>query len=532
MRNIATLRSIGNSTISGIGPRRTLIWQPMTTADHIPVIVGVGEFIDRPELIDDALEPLALWQKALEAASTDSQARLLEQLDSVELVGSVTWRYRNPVALLCERLGITPPRKINASMGGETPTRLVHEAALRISRGEISCAGIVGGEAMASVNRARKEHAQLPWSPLVSKEECVKVDGRRIAISDISRRLGITGPTQMYPLYEVAMQAEQGVSPEIARADSARLWEQYSVAASHNPFAWLRQPLSAAQIGEISPRNRMVSWPYPKLMMANPSVNQAAAIIVTSLSLARQLGVPSEKIIHIWGGAAAAEPDDYLMRDSYSHSTAQQATLQATVELLGGDAGRIDKLELYSCFPAVPKMALRTLGLDPQATCPTVAGGLTFFGGPLNNYMSHALCAMVATLRQNPGEVGMLYGQGGFFTKHHALIVSAAPPSAPLAGNYSVQTAADSMRGPVPELLEHYRGPARIETYTVLYDRDGAPVQGALVLRTPKGARTMARVSAESEHTMQLLISTSRSAVNVEGVVFTDSSGEQAWRPA
>jgi acetyl-CoA C-acetyltransferase len=503
----------------------------MTTELHIPVIVGVGEFADHPEQTDDALEPLALWQKALEAASTDSQVKLLEELDSIELVGSVTWRYRNPVALLCERMGIAPTRKVNASMGGETPTRLVHEAAISISRGEISCAGIVGGEAMNSVNRARKERAQLSWTPLVSKEDNVRVDGHRIATSNISRRLGITGPTQMYPLYEVAMQAEQGISPEDGRADSARLWEQYSAVASRNPFAWLQQPLSAAQIGEISPANRMVSWPYPKLMMANPSVNQSAAIIVTSLARARKLGIPSEKIIHIWGGAAAAEPDDYLMRDSYKHSTAQQATLQQAVELMGGDAERIDKLELYSCFPVVPKMALRTLGLDPQTTCPTVAGGLTFFGGPLNNYMGHAICAMVATLRKNPGEVGLLYGQGGFFTKHHALIVSTAAPSTPLAASYSVQAAADSARGPVPELLEQYQGSAHIETYTVLYNREGSPTQGILVLRTPQGARTMARVSADAEDAMRLLTSTQTTAVNLQGSVYTDSSGEQAWRP-
>src|SRR3546814_2537538 len=75
-------------------------------------------------------------------------------------------------------------------------------------------------------------------------------------------------------------------------------------------------------------------------------------------------------------------------------------------EIVCGDAKRFDHVELYSCFPVVPKMALRTLGLDASSCTPTVAGGLTFFGGPLNNYMSHAVCAMVRILRAAPQDIG------------------------------------------------------------------------------------------------------------------------------
>ena len=60
---------------------------------------------------------------------------------------------------------------------------------------------------------------------------------------------------------------------------------------------------------------------------------------------------------------------------------------------------------------------------------PTVTGGLTFFGAPLNTYMTHAACAMVRELRDG-GKLGLLYGQGEFVTKHHALVLSRqAPPT-------------------------------------------------------------------------------------------------------
>jgi acetyl-CoA C-acetyltransferase len=71
-------------------------------------------------------------------------------------------------------------------------------------------------------------------------------------------------------------------------------------------------------------------------------------------------------------------------------------------------------------IPCVPKMARRTLGLGADVK-PTVAGGLTFFGAPLNTYMTHAACAMVRQLRGG-ARLGLLYGQGGFVTKHHALV--------------------------------------------------------------------------------------------------------------
>ena len=39
-----------------------------------------------------------------------------------------------------------------------------------------------------------------------------------------------------------------------------------------------------------------------------------------------------------------------------------------------------------------------------------------------------------------------------------------------------------------------YTGAAVLETHTVLYGRDGVPKHGAAILRTPQGARLLARV--------------------------------------
>ena len=39
--------------------------------DRIPVIVGVGEIVDRPKDIADGLEPLTLLEQALKRAEAD-----------------------------------------------------------------------------------------------------------------------------------------------------------------------------------------------------------------------------------------------------------------------------------------------------------------------------------------------------------------------------------------------------------------------------------------------------------------------------
>jgi acetyl-CoA C-acetyltransferase len=460
----------------------------------------------------------------MRAADADGGGQLLARLDSIELVGLVSWRYADAVGLLCEKLGIAPAHKINAGMGGETPIRLVHEAALRIARGESKAAAVVGGESNSSRTKAKRENAELQWTPMPPPEDTSPF----FTLSEIAKKLRIWDPAQIYPFYEMAVEAADGKTPRQGNAESAHLWAKFAAAAARNDYAWNKDAASEDTIGTVSADNRMINWPYPKLMVANPSVNQAAAVIVTSLALARELGIPDEKCVHIWGGAAAHEPEDYLARDTYAHSTAQAAVLDKTSAIAGG-AKKFSKLELYSCFPIVPKMALKTLGLDAEKISPTVTGGLTFFGGPLNNYMLHAVCAMTREMRADAKGVGLLYGNGGYVNKHHAIVVSQAAAKTDLEKTYSVQAEADAKLGLAPKLREDYVGPAKIETYTITYARDGGPIEGIVIALTPQNERVMARVPAEDEASLALLQSWEKSAIGQDGHVRVDAFGKPVW---
>ena len=498
-------------------------------AERTPVIVAVGEIADHPAAPDRAREPVDLMAEALRLCEQDAGVSLLSAVTSLSLIGLVSWRYRDPVSLLGERLGIAPAERVNASMGGETPVRLIHEAALRIAGGEPVVAAIVGGEASHARGQARKAKVELPWTPPPPRGESVRFPSSRFAMSPVALALGVTDPAQIYPFYEVATEAAWGETPAEGRAAAAALWARYAAVAADNPAAWIRSAPDAATIATVNADNRLIAWPYPKLMVANPNVNQAAAVIVTSLARARALGVPEDRLVHIWGGAHAVEPEDYLQRDRYDHSTAQQAVLDRAVAVAGGDVRRLSHMELYSCFPVVPRMALRALGITEAEAAPTVAGGLTFFGGPLNNYMGHATAAMVRTLRTHPQDLGLLYGQGGYVNKHQTLVLGMAPPPTPLALDGSVQDIADAARGPVPALAEHYQGPAAIETCTVTYARDGEPLQGVVIARTPAGERLMARVPASDVATIARLTALDVSAVGMAGQVRVDAFGKPVW---
>jgi acetyl-CoA C-acetyltransferase len=496
--------------------------------DLTPVIIATGEAVDRPANVRDALEPVALMAAAIRVADREANGRILPALDSLAVVGQVTWRYADPAAALCAALSIAPSRTTNAGMGGDTPIRLIHEAALRIQRGEGEVTVVVGGESMHALQKARAAKVELPWTPKPDREATFRPE-RTGQVNVSAQKVGAIDPVHVYPLYENASQAALGETPAEGRRASAELWAAYAAAAAENPFAWIRTPPSAAEIAEPSESNRLVAFPYPKLMTANPAVNQAAAVVVASLGWARRHGLAEDSFVYIWGGAAASEAGDYLQRDRFDRSAAQDAVLERVVQIGGGDSKRFDLVELYSCFPVVPKLAQRTLALR-EGVGPSVAGGLTFFGGPLNNYMGHATCAMVRALRAGRGNLGLLYANGGVLTKHHALVVSTTPPpTTTLSPDYSVQSIADEAADAAPAFLDRYAGPARLETFTVVYRRNGSVDYGVAVARTPTGERLIARVRDDDPETLARLTSWTSSPIGAEGHVRVDAYDQLVW---
>ena len=484
----------------------------MTPDDRTPVIVGCGEAVDRPAALSHALDPIGLMALAARRADDDAGGGLLRQVDRLDVVNLVSWRYADPPAELAARLGIAPRSASYAPIGGETPTKLIHEAALAIARGEARVALIAGGEAQHSAARAQKEGAELPWPPF-AHDAPSRVE-RATYLHPLAITLGASMPVNVYPFYEMASAHAWGQTPAAAQSESAELWARYAAIAADNPSSWLQRPYSADDVARVTSDNRLIAWPYTKLMVANPMVNQGAAVIVTSLAAALEARVDPAAMVHLVGGAAADEPRDYLGRDGYAASPAQDAVLTRALDLAEGRP--FDAVELYSCFPCVPKMARRTLRLGADVM-PTVTGGLTFFGAPLNDYMLHATAAMVRLLRSGGG-AGLLYGQGEFVTKHHALVLDSTPPDRALDQDYSVAGDAKKRCGAIPPTVLPADGMATLETATILYHRDGTVDHGVVILRTDD-ARTMAAVAPDDRVTLAAITDPQRYPVGRNGTI-------------
>jgi acetyl-CoA C-acetyltransferase len=499
----------------------------MLPADRTPVIIGVGEIVDRPADPALAREPLALMADAIRAADADAGGGFLDRIDSMDVINLVSWRYDRVAARLAERLGINPARAVYALVGGETPTTKIHEAALRIMNGNSLVAVVTGGEAANAVSKAKAAGIDLPWTPPAAKPENPIIGSEHV--TPLAVRHGIMSPVHVYPLYENATTAAWGMTPAQALAESGVAYQAISEIAASNPHAWGQKAFTAAEIATPSPDNRMIAWPYTKRMVANNTVNQAGAVLMTTLAIARAAGIAEDRIIHVHGGAAAAEPMDYLARDQFDHSVAQNAVLGQAMRIAPNG---FDRVELYSCFPTVPKMARRTLGLSADMPF-SVTGGLSFAGAGLNCYMLQSTCAMVRSLRARPAAQALLYGQGGYVTKHHALVIGcdAADPAGLMLPK-DVQDAAEAERAPVPALELAYAGPASIETFSVVHDRDGAPAYGSIVGRTPAGARVFGRVDMADTGFVAQLESLEVSPVGLSGTVSVSEDGLQAWHAA
>jgi len=500
--------------------------------ERTPVIVGVGQVNDRPERPEDGLDPIGLMAEALRRADVDSGGDagggLLAQCDSLAVVSQLAWPQLNPVdGALAQALGIAPTHSEQTAMpNGDSPIRLLHEAANRIGAGDARICAVVGAEALRTA-------AQLATAKAKAG------DAKPNALRDASHRQrvgyaqshGLTVPVDVYPLYENAGRAAYGQSLEEGQAESGALWAGMSRVAAQCEHAWIRDAVAPEEVVAPSERNRPLAFPYTKLQVANSSVNQGAGFLVTSLAEARRRGIPEQRLIHIGHGAAAHENGDFLQRDSYAASPGLTVSIARTLELNGVTAADLDHVELYSCFPCVPKMARRVLDW-PLDRPITRFGGLTFGGGPIGNYMSHAVACMVETLRETRGR-GLLFANGGYATHNHTILLSAEPTDAHFPQDFDCQAEADALRGPIPPLDEAYRGPATIETYTVHYARDGSPRLGTVVARTPSGARTLASVPPEDRATLDLLTSGAREPVGSAGTIVAGESEDElrCWVP-
>lgn len=475
------------------GTGGSLASDAVTLEPRTPVLVGVGQLNNRVDQGAEPREPFDLLAEAAELAAADAGAQgVLAEVDSVRVVSMLSWPYRDPGRLVAERIGAPDARTTYTTAGGNMPQALVHRTAEDVRAGHADLVLIGGAEAWRTSRTAHRAGEPLAWTEQgddVAPDELV---GGALDMSHPAEQAaGVMMPVQVYPLFDVALRAHEGWTVAGHRARLGALYARFSEIAADNPHAWNRTVWSAEDVAEATPDNRMVGFPYTKRMNSYERLDQGAAVLCCSAERAHALGIPRDRWVFPWSGGEAREP--YLSeRRALSEAPSMAAAGRTALALAGVDVDAVAHLDLYSCFPSAVQLAARAIGAGEDRDL-TVTGGMSFAGGPWNNYVTHAIATLVGVLRAHPGDLGLVSANGGLISKQAFGVYGTQPPPDGFRCA-SAQEEVDAVPGRA--VAADHVGAATLECYTVMHDRDGEPVRAIAAVLTRAGERAWATSSA------------------------------------
>ena len=372
-----------------------------------PILVGCGDVTDEATSPDAARSPLDLIAEAGRLALADTcvstMAQSIDTVAMIRLFSESSPRFAtklgnstNPPKSIANRLGIDARRHLYTSSGGNMPQFVVNSLAEAIARGEIRSALIAGGEALRTQHALERAGQTDLWNEdpggepeLVGQTaQSLERSGGKTSAASRDRHVPAIGKRDSRSLWTDRSR--------IICGRWARLFARLSEVAAANPLATRRESYSAERLSTIDNQNRWIGFPYPRLMVSNAYVDQAAALIMTSVGEAVRLGIPPAKWVYLRGCADGHDHWHVSERVELHSSPAIRWGAKQALDMAGQTLADMRFFDLYSCFPAAVDIACREIGLDaedPRGL--TVTGGLPFFGGPGNNYVTHSIAEMM-----------------------------------------------------------------------------------------------------------------------------------------
>jgi acetyl-CoA C-acetyltransferase len=478
------------------------------TENSTPILVGCGDVTDLTTPVEAGRSPFDLIAQAGKLALADSGAPSLPgTIDTVamlRLFSDTSPRYAtklggssNPPKSVAQRLGINAARYIYTSSGGNMPQYTVNLLAEAIARGDVRSAMILGGEALRTQHGAERANLAVNWAEDPGGQPEMIGDSRR-AFSDEEERHNMRAPITIYPLFENAIRGVRGRSISQHMMAMGTLFAGFARVAARNPLAVRREGYSAGRLATVDEENRWIGFPYPRLMNSNVFVDQAAALVMTSVGLARSLGIPEKKWIYLHGCSDVTDHWYVSERINLHSSPAIRLGAHKALEMAGLTLASIRFFDLYSCFPSAVEIGCHEIGLaedDPRRL--TVTGGLPYFGGPGNNYVTHSISEIMRQLRANPGSFGLITANGNYVTKHSFGVYSTTPFQGRWRRESPAILQAEIDALPAAALTETPSGPATIETYTIMHGKAGPEFSVVLGRLKETGHRFVANTPAE-----------------------------------
>ncbi|KGE04278.1 thiolase C-terminal domain-containing protein [Pseudohaliea rubra] len=470
--------------------------------DATPIVVGVSQQTWRDR--DPARTPVDALAEVAGAALADAgvAASAVDALVTIPFLAEQVPQLAplltpNPGAALADRLGMSAAL-LTSDYGGNLPQWFINRGADWLAQGRYRMLLLTGAELMATLLGTLRGGGDLPAWRAGGNRPAEDLGAGRLPSLPAEQAHGLFEPVVTYPLFESALRHAQGLEEDEQRARLGRMIAAMSEVAAANPHAWRRTPLTAEAALDEANGNRIITWPYNKCMNAIAAVDMAAAVLLTTVGEARRQGIDPSRWVYLHGGAEANDVWYAAEREDFHRSPALAASAAAALAQAGLAIDAIDHFDLYSCFPSAVTVACNSLGLapeDPRGV--TVTGGLTLFGGPGNNYSTHAIAELVSRLREVGSGHGLVTANGGYLTKHAVGIYGMAPPARPWGerdpGAAQAAVPLDRhprLRDPVGAETVH------IEAHAVRYEQ--GPATGVLVCRLADGQRCLAQARDDS----------------------------------
>ena len=143
------------------------------------------------------------------------------------------------------------------------------------------------------------------------------------------------------------------------------LFAPFTKIAASNRYSAAPEERSAEELATISERNRLIADPYPRFMVARDQVNQAAAILLTSVGTARRLGIDEARWVYLHGQADLQERP-LMDRSDLSMAPSAAAAVRHALAVAGVDVTDVAYFDLYSCFPIALSNIIDEIGLSPE----------------------------------------------------------------------------------------------------------------------------------------------------------------------
>ncbi len=471
--------------------------------ENTPIIVGGGQCVERES---SSTSPSDLAAKAsTRAIEASGGTGVIQAIDTIVMMrlfsdSAPNWenkmgRSNNPPQSVAKRIGANPSHRVYSEIGGNEPQTLLMEYFAELQEGTRECVLLCGAEAIRNQRVAESSGVELNWNEEFDEEMEDRGPGAWVVSQQEVANNLFTTPSY-YTIMEDVRRQRLGFGWEDYAARECEMLSAFSRIAAENPYAQFPFAMTVEEIASAEPMTHL----YTKRMVAQDKVNQGAAILLTTVGKAKELGIPESNWVYMHGAAKGLD-HEMTVRPDPSFSAMGHDVVQRAFDMAELNIRDISLIEIYSCYPVAVTAIAEELGLATDGSdVLSLTGGLPYFGGPGSNYATHGLAEMWSQLRKDPTSYGFLHGNGGILSKHGSGIFSCEPS---IIDWSTADTIISTDSVPAMEaILNPDHG--TIKSYVIDY-AGGEPTQAVVLGETDDDRRFVAHTRAEDQDVIKTM---------------------------